>query len=170
MKPGLDMPQDYSNILMKTAKKCWTKYTHTTQRKYPYAPRPPLWVLPGCMDKRYELTPSAWENAGIVEWGDVFEDHMLIPFDSLVRDYNISPGTSLNFAALTRYAVQYWDTIHDEPQTSALLQTLLIYGGERKTIMNIYNALNIDNTQSFRVLRAYWETTLQTALTDKQWE
>ncbi|KAJ1191322.1 hypothetical protein NDU88_000638 [Pleurodeles waltl] len=113
---------------------------------------------------------SAWEIAGIVEWGELFEDHMLIPFTSFVNDFGVSPGTFLTYAAITRHAALYWGTIPKEPNTSVLLQTLLTQGGERNAITNIYKALHIDDKCPLMSLRAYWEEALQRELTDTQWE
>ncbi|KAJ1099615.1 hypothetical protein NDU88_004714 [Pleurodeles waltl] len=123
MKPGSDSPVGNRNLLMRNVKKCWTKYTYKKQQKYQYAPQLSLWALPGCANNRYKPTASGWEIAGIVEWGDIFEDHLLVPFDSLVNDYDIPPGTFLTYVALTRYAALYWGNIHKEPHTSVLMQT-----------------------------------------------
>ncbi|KAJ1176629.1 hypothetical protein NDU88_001900 [Pleurodeles waltl] len=57
-----------------------------------------------------------------------------------------------------------------EPNTSILLQTLLIPGGERKAITNIYKALHMEARCALTLLRTYWEEALRMELTDAQWE
>ncbi|KAJ1150190.1 hypothetical protein NDU88_002986 [Pleurodeles waltl] len=99
----------------------------------------------------------------------VMTAYMLIPFNTLINDFVISPGAFLTYAALIRHAALYWGTIPKESHTWVLLQTLLTHG-ERKAITNIYKALDIDDKHLFASLRTYWDEAHQRGLTDTQWE
>ncbi|KAJ1205806.1 hypothetical protein NDU88_001232 [Pleurodeles waltl] len=128
-----------------------------------------MWTLPRCANTLHKPTANAKETAGIVEWGNFFEDHMLVPFNGLVNDLIVSPGTFLAYVALTRQAAVYWDTMPREPEISVLLQTLLTHGAERKAITNIYKALHMEDKCPFASLHTYWEEALQGELKDAQW-
>ncbi|KAJ1137952.1 hypothetical protein NDU88_004346 [Pleurodeles waltl] len=118
--------------------RCWFAFTRKSGQEFPYAPQLLLRVVPGGAVSLHEPSLRAWEVAGIVEGGDLFEDHMLVPFDNLVNDFSVSPGTFMAYVAVTRQAAVRWDTLPRELDTSILLQTLLTHGGERKAITHIY--------------------------------
>ncbi|KAJ1131772.1 hypothetical protein NDU88_010105 [Pleurodeles waltl] len=85
--------------------------------------------------------------------------------------YNVRRlGTFMAYAAVTRQAAVYWNTMPREPDTSILLQTLLTHGGERKAITNIYKALHMEARCPLTLLRTYWEDALRVELTVAQWE
>ncbi|KAJ1176605.1 hypothetical protein NDU88_001876 [Pleurodeles waltl] len=138
------------------------------RQEFPYATQLSLRVVPGGAISLRGSSLRAWEVAGIVEWGDLFEDHMLIPFDNLLNDFGVSPGTFMAYVAVTRQAAVRWDTLPREPDTSVLLQTLLTHGGERKAITSIYKALHMKPRYTLMSLQAYWEDTLCVKLTDTQ--
>ncbi|KAJ1115905.1 hypothetical protein NDU88_004125 [Pleurodeles waltl] len=135
-------------------------------QEFPYAPQLLLRVVPGGAISLRDPSLRAWEVAGIVEWGDLFEDHMLIPYDDLVNDFSLSPGTFMTYAAVTRQPAVRWVSLPREPDTSILLQTLLTHGGEKKAITNIYKALHMEARYPLTSLRAYWEDALHVRLTD----
>ncbi|KAJ1083200.1 hypothetical protein NDU88_003360 [Pleurodeles waltl] len=159
-----------SNLLKKTARRCWSAFTRKSGQEFPYAPQLSLRVVLGSDISLRDLSLRAWEVLGIVEWGDLFEDHKVVPFDNLVNDFGVSPGTFMSYAAMMRQAAVRWDTLPREPDTSILLQTVLTHRGERKAITNIYKALHMEARCPLTTLRAYWEDALRVKLTDTQSE
>ncbi|KAJ1206422.1 hypothetical protein NDU88_001827 [Pleurodeles waltl] len=107
---------------------------------------------------------------GITDWGDLFDDSMLTPLKDLLSDFSLPPGSFLTYAALTRVAAAYWDSLLHEPATSVLLQTILTHGNTNKVVTNLYNALRIDYAVPLTSLRAYWGEALRSVLTDGQWQ
>ncbi|KAJ1174453.1 hypothetical protein NDU88_006275 [Pleurodeles waltl] len=139
-------------------------------QEFLYVPQLLLLLVLGGAVSLHDPSLRAWEVAGIVEWGDLFEDHMQVLFDNIVNNFGVSPGTFMAYAVVTRQAAVRCDTLPREPDTSILLQTLLTHGGERKDITNIYKALHMEARCPLTSLRAYWEDVLCVKLTDTQWE
>ncbi|KAJ1216096.1 hypothetical protein NDU88_003702 [Pleurodeles waltl] len=169
LSPGPDNPVVETNLLLRNAARCWFKYIRRSDRVAPYALQLPLWVLPGVDPTQLRLPTIAWE--GITDWGDLFVDSMLMPFNNSLSDFSPPPGSLLTYALLTQVAaVAYWDSLPHKPATSVVLQTILTHGNANKAVTNLYNALRIDNAVHLTSLRTYWGEALRSVLTDGQWQ
>ncbi|KAJ1187624.1 hypothetical protein NDU88_004399 [Pleurodeles waltl] len=155
LSPSADTPVADTNLLLRNAEKCWFRYIHRSDRITPYAPQLPLWVLLGLVPTQHRLATAAWEEVGILEWGDLFEDSMLTLLDELLNDFSLPPGYFLTHGALTWLAATYLGSLPSKPATSVLLQTILTHGNTNKAITNIYNALRIDDNTPLTSLQTY---------------
>ncbi|KAJ1139208.1 hypothetical protein NDU88_005583 [Pleurodeles waltl] len=90
LSPGPDTPVVETNLLLRNAERCWFKYIRRSGRVAPYAPQFPLWVLLGVDPTQHRLTTIVWERVGITDWGDLFDDNMLMPFIDLLSDFSLS--------------------------------------------------------------------------------